>query len=352
MQKRADTKMKNVLVTGGAGYIGSHTVWQLLLAGFQPVVVDNLSNGFKDSLPDGVPFYQIDVRNKSEFKAVFAKHKISAVIHLAGLSVLSESFEKADEYLDHNVNGTISVLELCKEFSVRNFIFSSSSTIYGNANGSQKLTEKHNIFSMSPYGESKLLSEEKIKEYTQDFDFNYLILRYFNVAGASIDLTNGPRGTGSGRVVFNVTKAAVLGHPFTVYGNDYATVDGTSVRDYIHVDDIADIHLLGLKYLLSGGQVSNSGDFSGKCQKILNCGYGEGFSVLEIIENFKKQNNVDIKVEWGPRRQGDPDYLVSDNSELVKLLNWKSRFNDPLEAICRSSYLWEKKQFFIKLPND
>lgn len=325
--------MKTILVTGGAGFIGSHTVSQLLKFGLNPVVADNLSHGFRDSFPADVPFYQIDVRNKQELRTVFAQHNISAVIHLAGLAVVEESFEKPEDYLDQNVNGTKNILELCKEFAVKNFLFSSSSTIYGDANENQKLTEQHNISSISPYGKSKIQCEQAIQEAANSFGLNYLILRYFNVAGASSDLTNGPRGKGSGRVIFNATKSAVYSKPFKIFGRDYPTQDGTCVRDYIHVEDIADIHVLGLKFL---------GDSGGS--KILNCGYGEGYSVLQIVENFKQKNLVDFKVEWAMRRQGDPANLVGDNTELKKLLKWQSRFSDPLTAICTSAYQWEKKR--------
>lgn len=327
--------MKSILITGGAGYIGSHTVLQLLQQGYEPVVVDNLSNGCKESLPGRVTFYQIDVRDRENLRPVFAKHNFSAVIHLAALALVEESFQKPNEYLDHNVNGTLSVLELCREHKVKNFIFSSSSTIYGDSNRFEKLTELHNISPISPYGKSKKLCEEKLNEYAvANSEFNFICLRYFNVAGASSDLTHGPRGTGSDRLIFNTTKAAVYGGSgFKINGNDYQTDDGTCVRDYIHVEDISDIHVLALNYL----QENN-------CKRILNCGYGNGFSVKQIVETFKKTNNVDFSVEYGPRREGDPAYLVGDSRALVKLLNWKSRFTDPLESICRSSYLWEKNR--------
>ena len=273
------------------------------------------------------------MRNRGELKNIFTKHNISAVIHLAGLAVVEESFERAADYMDQNVNGTRVVLELCREFDVKYFIFSSSSTIYGDANENQKLTEKHNISALSPYGNSKIQSEQAIFKAAGECSLNYLILRYFNVAGASLDLTNGPRGKGAGRVVFNATKSAVHGEAFRIFGNDYPTTDGTCVRDYIHVEDIADIHMLGLKFLNASG-----------VSKILNCGYGEGYSVLQIVESFKKKNLVDFKVEWAVRRRGDPANLVGDNSELVRSLSWKSRFNDPLTAICQSAYQWEKKR--------
>jgi UDP-glucose 4-epimerase len=325
--------MNSVLVTGGCGYIGSHTVSELLKNHFFPVVVDNLSNGVKESIAENVPFYKIDVRDSDSLRPVFAQHNISSVIHLAGLAIVAESFERADDYMDHNLNGTISILKLCKEFKMSNFIFSSSSTLYGNANRKEKLTEKHNIFPMSPYGKSKQLCEEKIFEYAHDENLNYFNLRYFNVAGASQGLMNGQRGHGSQRLLFEAAQASLKRTNLMVHGDDYETPDGTCVRDYIHVEDIADIHVKLLNYL----QIQ-------KCQKTLNCGYGEGFSVLQILEKFRSVNHVDFKINIGARRRGDPEYLVGDNSELVKLLNWTSKFKDPLEAICRSTYEWEKKK--------
>ncbi len=323
---------KSVLVTGGAGYIGSHTIHELLKQGYHPVVVDNLSNGFKESVPDNVEFYQLDVRNKAEMKSVFMKHNFSAVVHLAGLAIVEESFAKAEDYFAHNVSGTLTVLELCREQGVKRFIFSSSSTIYGDASGTEKLSEAHPVSPMSPYGKSKMFCEEKIKEFAAEIELSFMNFRYFNVAGASTDLTNGSRGKGSQRIIFNAAKAAVHGGSFVINGNEYPTADGTCVRDYIHVEDIADIHVLALKHLQTN-----------KCQKTLNCGYGTGFSVQNIVDSFKKNNNVDFKIEMGPRRSGDPAYLVGDCRELTQLLKWKSRFENPLEAICRSAYLWEKK---------
>lgn len=352
--------MKSILITGGAGYIGSHTVRELLNRKYKVIVVDNLSNGHREALiyqnvglDSLIEFYQIDVRDRESMRSVFKKHNISAVIHLAGLAIVEESFYREAEYLDHNLNATVVVLNLCREFGIRNFIFSSSSTIYGNVNGPEKLTEKHKTEPINPYGQSKLLCEQKIKEFAPWV--HAICLRYFNVAGASTDLSNGPCGNGSGRLIFNVTKAATqfmrseqleqdqhqqkeLMGRIIVNGRDYATEDGTCVRDYIHVEDIADIHARALEYLF--GQ---SGSSTQSWPIILNCGYGYGYSVQQIIESYKKTNEVEFDIEWGPRRLGDPAYLVADNTKLVNLLGWKSRFSNPLEAICKSAYQWNQK---------
>lgn len=377
--------MKSVLITGGAGYIGSYTVRELLKQGYYCVVVDNLSNGHLESLYDsefkndqkikskdeikkllsGVDFYQVDIRDRSALRAVFEKHNISGVIHLAGLAIVEESFHREAEYFDCNVNGTEVILSLCRDFAVRNFVFSSSSTVYGDANAFEKLTEQHVVAPMNPYGQSKLFCEEKIKEWAESINStgakraNFICLRYFNVAGASADLSNGPRGNGSGRLIFNITKAAVHSEKtqgIIVNGRDYPTQDGTCVRDYIHVEDIADIHVRSLEYLLktsddsirdlSGTVGGLPGSYSQNSSQnrsvILNCGYGEGFSVQQIIENYQKYNQVQLNIEWGPRRSGDPAYLVGDSTQLVSVLGWKSRFANPLESICRSAYEWGK----------
>lgn len=332
--------MQEILVTGGLGYIGSHTISELVKAGYACVIVDNLSNGFKESISSlenkNITFYQLDVRDKKSLYTVFAKHNFSAVIHLAGLAIVEESFSREKEYMDNNVNGTMVVLDLCKEFNVKNLIFSSSSTIYGNANKSEKLIETDYIKPISPYGISKLLCEEEITHSA----LNYIILRYFNVSGASSDLSNGQRGAGSQRVFFNMTNAAINKTDFFINGSHYPTQDGTCVRDYIHVEDIADIHLKAINYLL---QKQNNQTENIK-QKILNCGYGKGFSIKEIVEVFKKVNEIDFNVKIKAERQGDPAFLVGDSRELIKLFSWSSRFKNPLEVICKTMYGWQKRQ--------
>lgn len=322
--------MSEVLVTGGAGYIGSHTVTALLKKGLRPVVIDNLSNGHREAIPPEVTFFEGDIRDGDFLRRIFAKHNFSQVIHLAALAVVEESFERSDEYFDVNYYGTLELLDCCREFSVRNFIFSSSSTIYGDANARERLTEGHALHPLNPYGKTKQLCEEEI---VRREGLNYLILRYFNVAGACRELKNGPRGRGSQRILFHATQAALNNGLLKINGADYPTADGTCVRDYLHVEDVADIHVCAAEHLMK----KPSG-------LTLNCGYGRGFSVREIVDSFKKINGVDFKVEIGPRREGDPAYLVADSSALAKTLNWSSRFENPLEAICRSAYAWGRHQ--------
>lgn len=328
--------MKSILVTGGAGYIGSHTVNRFRQSGYASVVVDNLSNGFKEAIHSDAIFYQCDIRNESELQKIFTKHNISDVIHLAGLAIVEESFAKEKEYISNNYEGTRALLNVCKENKVKNLIFSSSSTIYGDANKAEKLTESHCLSATSPYAQSKQLCEEAIAQHSVQTGLNFINLRYFNVAGAADDLSNGQRGHGSNRLIFAAAQAALKGHSFNIYGGDYSTVDGSCVRDYIHVEDIADIHLSLLQHMQTN-----------KIQKNVNCGYGEGFSVKQIVNKFKEINAVEFNVQVKLRRQGDPEYLVADNTELVKLLAWKSKYAEPLKEICRSAYQWEKKKLLL-----
>lgn len=333
--------MKTILVTGGAGYIGSFTVRELLNVGYDVIAIDNLSNGHLESLlvdinDNSIPqffFYQGDIRDETVLQMIFRRHNISCVVHLAAMAIVGESFRKEDEYYDHNVNGTLSVLEVSREFQIKNLIFSSSSTIYGNANGFENLTEKHAVIPINPYAQTKLICEQKINEFAPWM--NSIVLRYFNVAGASSDLKNGPRGKGSGRVIFNLTESSLKGTEFIVNGTDYPTMDGTCVRDYIHVEDIADIHVRAAEYLLGTPE---------RVALVLNCGYGRGYSIKEIIDAYRRFNNVDVRIQNGPRRQGDPAYLVGDTTELVRTLGWKSRFDDPLKVICESMYNWGQTQ--------
>lgn len=338
--------MITVLVTGAAGYIGSHTVNQLLYAGHNVVGIDNLSNGYRNSLPrdqqfetnPSFYFYHMDIRDKINLKMLFKKHQIFCVIHLAAKAIVEESFQEQKAYYENNVNGTKVLLEVCKEFQVKNLIFSSSSTVYGNSNGTINLSESATVCPINPYGHTKLLCEQLIREFSPWI--GSIIFRLFNVAGASVDLVNGPRGHGSGRIFYNLSQAAIQNSDFTINGNNYSTYDGTCVRDYIHVVDVASILTEAVKSLLSRSVTLNQ-------SLLLNCGYGYGYSIKEIVEKFKTHTESDIQIKWGPRRLGDPEYLVGKNSLLIKTFSWTSQFNDPYKSICQSTYQWCRNQLLF-----
>lgn len=323
---------KTVLVTGGAGYIGSEIVRALLKSGCQVIVADDLSQGHVDAIPKGVVFYRADIRDYESIKAVFSKHCIFAVIHLAARIEVEESISNPLEYYSHNVGGLLNLLTICREFNITKFIFSSSGTVYGNANhssGVQRLHENSLVAPLSAYGHSKLIGEQILKDIQLAYGLNYIALRYFNVAGASSDGLNGQRRKNASHIIHVACDAAIKGkNELTIFGNDYATEDGTCIRDYIHVSDVADIHIEALKFLLHNPS-----------SHILNCGYGEGFSVKTVIDTFKKVNEVELKIKYGKRRAGDPVSLVGDCSSLQNLLRWKAKHNS-LELICRSAFQW------------
>lgn len=323
-----------VLVTGGAGYVGSQTVWALLAANFFPVVIDNLSTGFAESLPP-VPFYNGDIRDIQLLEKVFTEFKISAVIHLAAKIVIEESILDPMSYYDNNVNGLLNIGHVCKKHNVKKIIFSSSGTIYGNANfisDSSKISENSLISPMSPYGYSKLFGEQILRDLKNSDGIQSICLRYFNVAGAAADGRNGQRRLAASHIVHVAARAALSStKEITIFGSDYPTLDGTCIRDYIHVEDISDIHVEALKYLLIHNE-----------SHILNCGYGHGYSVKQVVNAFETTTNVPLKIKYGKRRLGDPVSLICDSTKLYRLLQWRPRFAD-IGTICKTAYQWEAK---------
>lgn len=309
----------NILVTGGAGYIGSFVVDELIRSGYFPVVIDNLSTGFSESIPESVPLFNIDLLDSESLQLVFKKYKFEAVIHLAALAIVEDSVLFADLYLNHNYLTTKNLLGFCQDYRIKNFIFSSSGTVYGNQAYAGLLNEQVSPQPINPYGVSKLNCEKLVANFAQANQMQYLILRYFNVIGAS--KTCGQRAKRSTHLLHRLSQKAAQASSFEfeIYGNDYSTTDGTCVRDYINVQDIARIHLFGVDYLYQSKKLE---------QKILNCGYGFGLSVKEIVENFARANKLDISIKFAPRRLGDPDYLVADTSEISRTLAWRPQFQD------------------------
>lgn len=320
-----------VLVTGGAGYIGSHTVQKLLQAGHAPVIYDNLTTGFREAVPANLPFVQGDIRDADLLEKTMKAHGIEAVIHFAAKLIVPESVEKPLEYYDNNVLGTLRTLQACAAAGVKKFIFSSTAAVYGNPEKVPVL-ESAAPAPMNPYGASKLMSEKIISDFSATGSFNYIVLRYFNVAGSSAKGDNGQRTKNATHLV-KVASEVACGKrsQLEVFGTDYPTPDGSGVRDYIHVDDLAEAHVKALEHLQRGG-----------ASDIFNVGYGRGFSVREVIKVMRKVSQKEFAVKESLRRPGDAATIVANSDKIQKTLGWKPQYAD-LELICRSAYEWEQK---------
>jgi UDP-glucose 4-epimerase len=323
--------MKNkILVTGGAGYIGSHTVSALIKSGFEVVIVDDLSTGFKRLIHPKARMYQVSILNTEAIKDILRNEQISGVIHFAAKIIVPESIAQPIEYYKNNTMGVLSVLEACKVAEVKNIVFSSTAAVYGNAS-MELITELDSVSPINPYGSSKLFSEQIIKDCEFEFGLQSVILRYFNVAGASESLQLGQLSKNASHLIKIASEVACgKRDSMSITGTDYPTSDGTGVRDYIHVEDLADIHVLGIKFLLDGGK-----------SEIFNCGYGHGTSVREVIEAIRKVSGVNLKALEAPRRPGDAAQLVADSRKIRQTLGWIPK-RDSLETICRTAYLFEK----------
>ncbi|UOF01832.1 UDP-glucose 4-epimerase GalE [Bdellovibrio reynosensis] len=322
------------LVTGSAGYIGSHATNALLKSGFDVVSYDNLSTGFRSSIPEHVQFIEGDVRDTAKLTKALRDNKIEAVIHFAAKLKVPESLTLPLDYYDNNISGTISLIQACRSAGVDKVIFSSTAAVYGTSNGDKGLVHEGSIISpINPYGSSKLMAEKILADAEPAHGIRSVALRYFNVAGAALDGKNGQRTADASHLIKVASEAAVGKRHFVqVFGTDYATKDGSAVRDYIHVEDLIDAHLLALGYLRDGGS-----------SQVLNCGYGKGYTVLEVLETMKRISGASFSISHQNRRTGDAPHLVADATKLRNLLGWTPQ-RDDLELICRTSYEWEKRQ--------
>ncbi len=329
---------KHILVTGGAGYIGSHTALHLVESGYDVVVLDNLYSGHRWAVPDAAVFYQGDIHDRDLVGEIISKYNIDSVIHFAGHIVVPESVENPAKYYQNNVVGSLNLIDACIANNVNHFIFSSSAAVYGMPE-SCPVNEQAMAQPINPYGATKLMTEWTLRDFSlaissQSFrskSFNYVALRYFNVAGAHIDGGLGQSTPEATHLIKVACQTACGMRPYlSVFGDDYPTTDGSCIRDYIHVDDLAVAHLDALRYLHHGGESS-----------ALNCGYGHGYSVKQVIESVKAVSNVDFAVKTMPRRVGDPPELIADNKKIKRVLNWQPTHNN-LATICRSAYLWEQ----------
>ena len=320
-----------VLVTGGAGYIGSHMVYELLDAGEQPVVLDNLSTGFRWALPDSVPLYEGDTGDEALARQIIARHSIDAIIHFAASIVVPDSVADPLGYYRNNTANSRTLIEAAVKGGVKHFIFSSTAAVYGNPR-SVPVAEDATPDPMSPYGSSKLMTEIILRDTGFAHPLKHVILRYFNVAGADPQLRTGQ----STPVATHLIKVAVqtalgLRKKMDVFGTDYPTPDGTCIRDYIHVSDLVRAHSDALRYLRAGGESAT-----------FNCGYGRGFSVLEVIDTVKRVSGIDFQVELSGRRPGDPAQIVAASDRARQILKWMPRYDD-LPTIVRNALDWEQK---------
>ena len=319
--------IKNVLITGGAGYIGSHIAELLVREKKNIFLFDNLSTGHKKLINKKAKFFLGDIRNKSIIKKIIINNNIDSIIHLAAVLSVGESERKPAKYKSINFNGTKVLLSSIKDTTVKNFLFSSTCAVY--KDGLSKVTEKSLLKPTSVYGKSKLLSEKYISKFCKEKKLNFGILRFFNVVGASPSGKIGQINKGD-QLFKNLSSELKKKNPvFQIYGDTYKTKDGTCIRDYIHVNDIANIHL---KVLNKIDQIKKS--------TILNCGYAKGISVLEVMREFRQNSKKNIKLKILGKRRGDMAKITADTSKLRKFLNWYPKYNN-LNKIVKSCIKWE-----------
>lgn len=316
-----------ILVTGGAGYIGSHTVAELLEQGKEVVVIDNLQTGHKDALLGG-KLYEGDLRDKELLKRLFAENEIEAVIHFAANSLVGESMKDPVKYFDNNVYGTLCLLEAMDKANVRKIVFSSTAATYGEPE-KVPIEESDPTHPTNVYGETKLTMERMMAWFDQVLGIKYVALRYFNAAGAHASGRIGEDHDPETHLVPLILQAA-LGQrdSIKIFGDDYNTPDGTCIRDYIHVSDLADAHLRAVEYLLGGGD-----------SDVFNLGSGQGFSVKEMIEAVREVTGRDFPIQVTPRRAGDPAVLVASSDKARSVLGWKPS-RDNLQDIIGSAWGW------------
>lgn len=319
-----------ILVVGGAGYIGSHTVYALIEKGYEVVIVDNLQTGFRCLLHPDAIFYEGDIRDQVFLEEVFTKEKIDGVIHFAANSLVGVSMKEPLAYFHNNVYGTLLLLQVMKEHAIKAIVFSSTAATYGEPKHIP-LKEDDETLPTNPYGETKLTMEKMMKWCDQAYGMHYVALRYFNACGASQNGFIGELHNPETHLIPLVLEVALHKRDaIQVFGNDYPTKDGTCVRDYIHVDDLADAHIRAMEYLLQGNASTT-----------LNLGNGTGFSILEIIEAVKKVTNEDIPILNSPRRAGDPAVLIASNEKAKELLHWTPRYHH-IEDIIQTAWKFYK----------
>jgi len=321
-----------VLVTGGAGYIGSHAVLALLDAGWPVVVIDDLSTGFDWAVAPEATFVRGDIADAVLVEDLIRRHAIGAIMHFAGSVVVPESVIHPLKYYDNNTARSRALIETAFRAGIAHFLFSSTAATYG-VPREVPVSEDAPTVPINPYGWSKLMTERMLADSSAAYPLNHIALRYFNVAGADPSGRSGQSTVGATHLIKVAAEVAAGRRSHVdVYGTDYETPDGTGVRDYIHVSDLADAHVLALEKLIADPGANH----------VMNCGYGHGFSVLEVIDAVERASGTTIERRMGPRRPGDPPTLVADNRRIVSTLGWKPRLDD-LDAIVADALAWERK---------
>tara|TARA_Y100001970_G_scaffold168276_1_gene205829 strand:+ start:194 stop:1180 length:987 start_codon:yes stop_codon:yes gene_type:complete len=323
-----------VLLTGGAGYIGSHTALSLIDSGYDVTIVDDLSTGNEKLIPNKAEFINCNINDTKKINSIFKK-KIAAVMHFAGFIEVEESVQNPNKYFKNNTQNAIKFFETCLNNNLENIIFSSTAAIYGNTNSHMLISEKNILKPINPYGESKLKTEQFILNVKKN-NYNYIILRYFNVAGADPKMRSGLISDKPTHLIKIACEAATgKRENVLINGTDYNTPDGSPIRDYIHVSDLAEIHVKALEYMVKNNQ-----------SEIFNCGYGKGYSVKEVLKTTNKITKNKVKIINGPRRKGDAEFVVSNPSKLKQMIDWNPKYNK-LEYIIQTGIDWE-----LKLKNE
>jgi UDP-glucose 4-epimerase len=320
----------NVLLTGGAGYIGSHAALSLLDSGHDVHIVDDLSTGNEKLIPKNAKFTNCNINDEKVISDLIQSNKFDLLMHFAGFIQVEESVKNPEKYFENNTDNAIKLFNICKKNGLKNIVFSSTAAAYGSVNENKLVDENTNLNPQNPYAESKIKTEKFLIK-NQD-DFKFIILRYFNVAGADKNLRSGQISKRSTHLI-KILSEVVVGKRdhIEIFGNDYNTPDGTAIRDYIHVSDLADIHVEVAKYLLENLQ-----------SNLFNCGYGNGFSVLDVVRIANKLYQNKITYKFSKRREGDVEKLIAKTTKILNHIDWKPKYND-LNEIINSSIKWEKK---------
>lgn len=321
-----------VLITGGAGYIGSHVQYYFLDHGFNVIVIDNLSQGTMNAISPKTIFYKGDIQDTALLDTIFTKHKINGILHFAASVVVSESVQNPLKYYENNFINAETFIKSCVKHKVQNFIFSSTAAVYGIPEHSNPISETEPTGPISPYGRSKLMVEWLLKDLSDSQSFPYCALRYFNVAGADPNLRTGQATKNATHLIKVICEVLTKKRAkIDIYGTDYPTPDGTCVRDYIHVTDLAEAHYLAYQHLKDT-----------KESMTLNCGYNQGFSVKDVISVAEKVANQKINISLAPRREGDSISLTAQSNLIRTKLKWNPKYHD-LPTIIQSAYAWEQK---------